>query len=116
MGFEKTGDIMIPATGDMPSFSQLDCLGGIDRILDYSAESDRKDLLLLITVFSFLPAFVIKWIIAAAVNHRYFPCPLDRVLRLIEIGIKGVFMTLYYSHPDIQQRIGWDAKIVENQE
>jgi len=116
-GLRKVGDVMIPGDGTFPSFSASGCAEQADRMLAYMTESDRAGVRTLLGLFRFLPGFVLRAIVWATEHHHGAPGPLGAVLRLMNIGIKGAVMTLYYSGIDdgnlIHQRLGWDAKVVD---
>lgn len=116
-GLLKVGDILIPGDGELPSFSQSGCAAASDRMLPYMNDSDRTGVTVLLTVFRFLPRFVVRGILWLTEQQRSVPEPLATPLRLINLGIKGVIMTLYYSdvgtRPTIHQAIGWDAHVGE---
>ncbi len=119
-GLLKAGDILIPGDGDLPSFSVAGCSGQVGRILPYMTDADRGGLLMLLALFHFLPRFVVHGLLALTERHARFPNAIGAVLRMINIGVKGVVMTLYYSDvgagASIYDTIGWDAKIVETEE
>ena len=119
-GLLKVGDILIPGDDDLPSFSASGCAAQIDRMLPYITESDRNGFKAVLAVFRFLPRFAVHAILALTEQHRRFPEAIGAVLRMLNIGVKGAVMTLYYSDvgegPSIRDIIGWDAKIVEREE
>jgi hypothetical protein len=113
----KVGDVLIPGDGNFPSFSRSGVAVHVDRMLDYVHASDRAGIKTLLGLFLFLPKTVIRLLLRITEHHRRFPGPVAAVLRLINTGIKGVVMTLYYSDigegPSIHQLIGYDARVVE---
>ena len=119
-GLLKTGDVILPGTTKSPSFSQTGCIYHVDRMAAYLSEDDLAGLRLVLGLFRWLPSWVISIIMAMAVRNRYFPGPLGAGLRMLEIGVKGATMSLYYSNltgPGYKGRkvfeiIGWDAKVV----
>ncbi len=110
-GFLRAGDVVIPGGDGFPSFSKSGTIRDAPRMLDYMTEADRSGLLGLMAIFAFLPAFAIRLIIAIAERNRFFPGPVGAALRLVVIGVKGAFYTLYYSDEAVHPRIHWDAKI-----
>ncbi len=119
-GLLKTGDVILPGTTQSPSFSQTGCIHHVDRMAAYLSEDDLGGLRLVLGLFRWMPSWGISIIMAMAARNRYFPGPLGAGLRMLEIGVKGATMSLYYSNltgPDYQGRkvfeiIGWDAKVV----
>jgi aldehyde dehydrogenase (NAD+) len=86
-------------------------------MLPFMNDSDRQGVTALLSLIRFLPRPAVRAIVWLADHHRSVPEPLAGVLRLLNIGVKGVVMTLYYSGIDdagaVYERIGWDAKVVE---
>lgn len=118
-GLLKIGDILIPGDDELPSFSASGCADAIDRMLPFMNESDRSGVEAVLTLFAFLPAFLVRAFFALTETHRHVPEPLASALRLANLGIKGVVMTLYYSDVgtgvSIHEVIGWDARVVERE-
>jgi hypothetical protein len=119
-GLAKVGDVLIPGDADLPSFSRSGSIEHADRMLDYMNESDRNGVKALLWLFRFTPRFKIRWILALTEKQRSFPEPLAGLCRMINLGLKGVVMTLYYSdlgpQPSILRAIHWDATVVERDE
>lgn len=115
-GLAKVGDVVIPGDEVLPRFTKSGSLDHVDRMLDHMTEFDRDGVKALFTIFRFLPGFLIAAILWVAQRDRALPGPLGAVCRMINIGIKGVVMSLYYADLDPQARvlptIGYDAKIV----
>lgn len=115
-GLAKVGDVVVPGDDVLPSFSQSGSLHQVDRMLDHMSDFDRDGVKLLLTIMRFLPRFAIAAILFVAQRDKHFPSFLGAACRMINIGIKGVVMTLYYSDlgdtPRILPAIGYDAKVV----
>jgi hypothetical protein len=116
----RLGDILIPGDADLPSFSRSGSIDHVDRMLDYMYESDLSGVKALLSVFRFTPSFLIRGIMLLTERQRSFPEPLGQVCRMINLGLKGVVMTLYYSDlgtgPSVLQVIHWDSQVVERDE
>jgi acyl-CoA reductase-like NAD-dependent aldehyde dehydrogenase len=116
-GLRRVGDVLVPGDEVMPSFSAAQCAEQVDRLLVSMSQSDRDGVRLLLGIFRFLPRFVLRAILALTEHHARFPGPVATGLRLVNIGIKGVVMTLYYSdvgsEPSIHELLRWDPKVVE---
>ncbi|MGH7788561.1 MAG: hypothetical protein ACRERC_16950, partial [Candidatus Binatia bacterium] len=117
-GLRKLGDILIPGDGELPSFSASGCAEQADRMLAYMNEGDRDGITTLLAVFRVLPGFAIRALVRLTEHHTAVPEPLAGLLRMINLGVKGVVMTLYYSGIDeggaVFRAIGWDAKVVDS--
>lgn len=119
-GLAKVGDVLIPGDEDLPSFSRSGAIAHVDRMLDYMNASDRDGIKAALWILRFAPRFKIRSILALTEMQRHMPEPLARVCRMLNVGLKGVVMTLYYSDlgpgPSVLRAIGWDARIVERPE
>jgi acyl-CoA reductase-like NAD-dependent aldehyde dehydrogenase len=115
LGLRKVGDLMIPGDADMPRFSASGCAEQADRMIGYMNKSDRDGVTMLLTVFRFTPRLAIRGLLALMDRHASFPEPIAGALRLLNFGVKGVVMTLYYSGLDargeILAGIGWDTHV-----
>jgi hypothetical protein len=119
-GLVRLGDVVIPGDEALPSFSESGAAAGIDRMLPYMHEGDRESLLMLLAACATLPRPAIRAVVAMAARGDRAPGPLAGVLRMANIGIKGVVCSLYYSDIEtgpeagrIHRAIGWDPVMVE---
>ncbi len=119
-GLLRLGDVVVPGDDALPSFSDSGCADGIDRMLPYMHEGDRDSLLMLLYACAVLPRSVIRGVVSLASGSDRAPAPLAPLLRMANIGIKGVVCSLYYSdivtgprQGQIHRAIGWDPIIVE---
>ena len=123
-GLLKTGDVILPGTDKSPSFSQTGCIHHVDRMVAYLSEDDLSGLQLVLGLFRWLPSWGISVIMAMAARNQYFLGPIGAGLRMLEIGVKGATMSLYYSNltgldykgKKIFEIVGWDAKVVVHNE
>jgi hypothetical protein len=116
----KVGDILIPGDAEFPPFSRSGSLEHVDRMLDHMYAADRNGVIALLSIFRFTPKFLIRGLLLLTEKQRSFPEPLGQICRMINLGLKGVVMTLYYSDlgsgPSVLRTIHWDSKIVERDE
>jgi len=116
-GLLKVGDIVVPGDGELPSFSASGCAQHAARMLAHMNDGDRQGLLLLLGVFRFLPGIALRGLLSLTDRHTAFPEAVAAILRTINIGVKGMVVTLYYSGLDdaggILRCLKWDAKVVE---
>ena len=118
-GLQKVGDIIIPGDLEFPAFSKTGFIIHVDRILDYLPATERKNFCHLMILFRFLPKFLLRILFTLTDKNAKFPWLLGTALRLLDIGVKGVVFTLYYSMlkepipmgEKITQLIKWDAKV-----
>lgn len=111
-GLQKLGDIMLPGHGDFPRFSATGCIERIDDLMGTAHPDDVRDFGLLLLVLNYLPAFAIEWIVRLADSAHRWPDLLAALPRTLNIGIKGVVFSLYYSgyhRATYQGKTGLDA-------
>ncbi|MCS7197760.1 MAG: hypothetical protein NZ930_03655 [Candidatus Bipolaricaulota bacterium] len=89
---ERIGDLMLPGDSEFPSFSQTGCIAFIDDLLCFMNPKDRDDLKNLLRVLSFLPSPLLRAFLRLCQTHR------TPTLRMVELGLKGLVMSLYYSN------------------
>ncbi|AGE37509.1 hypothetical protein [Corynebacterium urealyticum] len=108
-GLLRLGDVVIPGVparkaastsggGALPSFSESGCAAGIDRMLSYMYDDDRTAFQALAVVCAYAPAPLVRLIVAMANANAKFPEPLAGLMRMANLGIKGVVHSLYYSN------------------
>ncbi len=107
----KIGDSLIEGDADLPSFSASGCIASVDRILDYMPEQDLRDLRSLLTLFSFLPCFLVAVILRVAEWGPLLPGAPGAMIRLIRMGPRGLIMSLYYSEPRVLKAIGYGVTV-----
>jgi hypothetical protein len=116
-GLRRVGDVLIPGDDELPSFSRSGAIEHVDRMLDYMYDFDRGGVRALLSVLRFAPRVAIRGLMALTDMHAHVPEPLAGAFRMVNIGLKGVVMTLYYSDvgsgPSVLEAIRWDSRIVE---
>ncbi len=116
-GLNKVGDLVIPGGYGLPSFSQTGCVTHVDEVMEATPPADVKDFKLLMKVFSVAPLFFIRGILKLLDKESVFPEPVGGLLRLLNVGIKGVVFSLYYSNktsefyqgPSVHESIGYQV-------
>lgn len=89
---ERIGDLMLPGDSEFPSFSQTGCIAFIDDLLRFMDPKDRDDLKTLLKVLSFLPSPLLR-VFLKICQTRWTP-----TLRMVELGLRGLVLSLYYSN------------------
>ena len=116
-GIYKLGKVIIPDHPDFPSFNDLAIEKYINRMIDYMYKDDREPVLIIISLFSVLPNFVIKWKVSFIDWGASWKGAPGAIFRMLQIALKGLIFTLYYSDfteaKVIHEKIGYDAKIVK---
>ncbi len=92
----RYGDILIPGMDSLPSFSKSGVYSEVDRMFEFMTDEDRDGMLFLLSAFYYLPTFVLRFLF-----YTIFKLTgASGVCRLLEVGLKGVIFTLYYSNVD----------------
>jgi hypothetical protein len=115
----RIGNILAPGDGVLPRFSDTGLAEHVDRMAAYLPPSDIASLRLLTNILRFMPGFVIRLLLKLTSLDRYFPGPIAANLRKLDIGLRGIIFSLYYSFLDdragygqrIKDGIGWDGAI-----
>jgi hypothetical protein len=93
----RMGDILMPAAEGMPAFSDLGCLEHVDDRVAYAPQGDIKLLNLLMTLLSFAPDAMLRFMVHSMQNPDSWPEPIATYLRKLDMDLRGVLYSLYYS-------------------
>ncbi|GMW02894.1 MAG: hypothetical protein AMXMBFR84_40300 [Candidatus Hydrogenedentota bacterium] len=96
-GLERLGDIILPREGRLPSFSEVGCVEHVDDVLAYAPPEDAASLNTVLGVLSFVPTFGLRGVVWCMHRADNWPGPLGSTLRLLNMGVRGVVLSLYYS-------------------
>ncbi len=96
-GLSRIGDIMVPKNEEFPSFSETGCIEHIDDVVSYAPASDLKDLNLLLSILSFMPGFVLRWLVETMKNSHHKEGKFYDIFRMLDFGLKGIILGTYYS-------------------
>lgn len=96
-GLNRIGDIFIPGSDDLPSFSEFGGIEYVDDVIAYAPEEDIASLNLVLGIFSFLPAGILRWVADQMVAASHKDGELAALLRQLNIGLKGILFSCYYS-------------------
>jgi len=96
-GLLRLGDVLIPGDGELPSFSASGCAEHADRMLAHMYEDDRNGVTGVLSLAAVLPRPLLRGLFAFTEQHSRAPEPLASLMRMANLGIKGVVMTLYYA-------------------
>lgn len=95
---EKIGDIIVPANGSFPSFSQTGCIEQIDTVMSPAHEEDIKLLGILLYVLRYTPAPLIRGLLNLMGKAERMPRWLAPLFRLLNVSLNGIVYSLYYSN------------------
>lgn len=114
-GVEKLGRVIIPETTDFPPFRELKAEKYLNRMIDYMYDDDKSAILFLLKLFSVMPLFKIRWTMSLIEKGSRWKGMKGAPFRMLQIGLKGLIFTIYYSDlttdQAIHSKIGYDAKI-----
>ena len=96
-GLNRIGDVFIPGQGNLPSFSKFGGIEHVDDIVAYTPAEDVATLNMVFSVFSILPEGILRWVSNQMVAASYRDGLLDGLLRQLNIGLKGILFSCYYS-------------------
>lgn len=96
-GLTRIGDILIPGNDEFPSFSAFMCMDHIDDLVSYAPKDDINDLGMVLGILSIMPQSILKWLVRKMANAHKNQGPLGTLLRQLNMGIRGIVFSLYYS-------------------
>lgn len=96
-GLTRIGNILIPGDDTFPSFVDYGCMDHIDDLMAYAPADDVKDLNMVLGILAFFPRFVLVWLVKKMANAHRSQGGMSTLLRQLNMGIRGVVFSLYYS-------------------
>ena len=96
-GLTRIGDILIPGDEELPSFSEYMCMEHIDDLVHYAPDDDIKDLGMVLSILSVFPKRILVWLVKKMANAHKNHGPAGTLLRQLNMGIRGIVFSLYYS-------------------
>ncbi len=116
---KRLGDVFIPGDEVLPRFSECGFVDHIDRMIAFLPSRDVAMLRLLMNLLRYLPNSFIYLLVKLTLADRYFPGAIGANLRKLDIGLRGIIFSLYYSLLEdkdnntkrIVEGIRWDGAI-----
>lgn len=105
-GLNRLGDILLPGDDKFPSFSAYMCIDHIDDLVSYAPEDDIKDLGMVLSILSILPKSILVWLVKKMANAHKNHGAAGTLLRQLNMGIRGIVFSLYYSEKPGANYIG----------
>ena len=98
-GLLKVGDIYCPKNGEFPAFSEAAGTAHLNSLIKNIPSDDFSSLSMVLAIFSFFPQFVLRWITGICTNAQNNPSDgiLPSLLRQLNIGLRGLCYSIYYS-------------------
>lgn len=93
----RLGNVICPANGEFPKFSDLDCVHHAHIVLDELPPQDLGDLKMLLTVLWFLPAPFMRIFLNIVEAMKDMDGEIGTLMRMLNFGLRGVAFSLYYS-------------------
>lgn len=109
-GINKLGEVYMPGGSGFAGFTRSGCVAEVDRILDPMPAKDRGDLKLLLTLMGLVPAFMVAgfvWFLERSTRWGDWAGP----FKFVRMGVRGLAMTLYYSHPQAHEVLGYEVGV-----
>lgn len=98
-GLLKVGEVYCPKNGDFPSFKEVAGTPYLNMLVANVPADDFSALSLVLSIFSFLPQGIVRWIVNACTKAQNNPSDgfLPSNLRQLNLGLRGLCFSLYYS-------------------
>ena len=89
--------VLIPGDDEFPSFSAFMCMHHIDDLVAHAPSDDINDLGMVLGILSIMPRGVLVWLVKTMSNAHNNHGPLGTLFRQLNMGIRGIVFSLYYS-------------------
>ncbi len=96
-GLNRIGDVFIPHSDDLPSFSEFGGIEAIDTVIAYLPKEDVELLNIALTVFSIMPTGFLRWLVRTMEESLDKTGEIPSVLRQLNLGLRGIIFSCYYS-------------------
>lgn len=105
-GLNKLGDQVVPRNGAFPSFSDTGCCEYIDEVMAPADPGDITAFGYLLLVFHFMPTLLITLMLWFANNTEKMPKLIAPPFRMLNVSLRGVIFSLYYSNKTSSSYMG----------
>ena len=121
-GLNRIGDVLIPHNGEFPSFSEYGAAAHVDEILAYAPAADVSTLNTVLAILGSMPDGFLRRLANWMENAHENDGPAGSTLRLLNLGLRGLLFSLYYSDkagpqyrgPHPTELVGYSLKRVED--
>ncbi len=93
----RIGYILLPKNGDFPSFSETGAIEHLDGLTEFDPAGDISDLSMVLSILSFMPEFVLKWLVNKMETSQDSEGFLGPIFRQLDFGLRGLIFSCYYS-------------------
>lgn len=117
-GLHKLAQAILPASQNHTAFEKTEPEKHINGMLDYMYPDDRSAILTILWLFAFLPVFKIRFLVILIEKCAKWPGMWGALFRMLQIALKGLIFTLYYSdftpEKSIHQKLNWETKMADH--
>jgi hypothetical protein len=97
-GLCKIGNVFLPGNEEFPKYSDVAGTYFVNDMVQYAPEEDLASLNLVLIIFSFLPDFILHWLVgkmgeATAQGQNGL---IPTTLRQLDLGLRGILYATYY--------------------
>ena len=108
-GLKKIGDVFLPGNAEFPKYSEVAGTYKVNDLVQYVPEDDAASLNLVLIIFSFLPTFILKWLVNQMGNAQQSGKEglIPTTFRQLDLGLRGLLYSTYYgefTNPDFKGR------------
>ncbi len=98
-GICKAGDVYLPQNGEFPKYSDVGGTQFLDMMIENAPPKDIKALNLAMAIISFLPNFMVAWLVNwfASATKSSSNGIIASNLRQLHMGLRGLVYGTYYS-------------------
>lgn len=98
-GILKMGNIYCPKTSEFPGYDEVADRQVYNRLVENVPPDDFSALNLVLAIFSFLPGFILKWLVGVMEGAMDKPGdgPILSALRQLNLGLRGLIYSTYYT-------------------
>ncbi len=93
----RIGDVMVPGDDELPAFSETGCAVHAGELLAFAPPEDVGQLRLLLRILSFMPGFVLRFLVRKMERQDGLPDFLAVLFRQLDFAFRGIVFSLYYS-------------------
>ena len=92
--FHKLGKAIIPGFPGFPDFVEITPEKHLNRMIDYMYSDDIQAILIILSLFSILPVFIIRWKISFIDFGAKAGGIIGAPFKMLQIALKGMIFTL----------------------
>ena len=98
-GLCRLGDIIVPGDEEFPIYSKVAGTHKLNDMVQYAPDEDIELLGFLLTILSFMPGFVLRWLIKSmgAATRESKSGIIPATFRQLDLGIRGLVFSTYYT-------------------